>query len=117
MGQTGGDHGGAGVRKISLCQGPDFWESYLRNRIFLKANGVDMDSACEVDEQEEDTDMSVVVQHTSGLVKSALRDSAGGRQRERQLAGRPAYRVWFKLPVEEHSEVQREEQSKERGEK
>ena len=56
--------------------------SFLRNRIFLKANGVDMDSACEVDEQDEDAYMAVVVQHTAGLVKSALRDSAGGRQRE-----------------------------------
>ena len=54
---------------------------------------------------------------TAGLVKSALRDSAGGRQRERQLAGWPAYRVIFELPVEEHSEVQREEQSEERREK
>ena len=43
-----------------------------------------MNSACEVDEQDEDADMAVVVQHTAGLVKSALRDSAGGRQRERE---------------------------------
>ena len=77
-----------------------------------------MDSACEVDEQDEDADMmAVVVQHAAGLVKSALRDIAGGRQRERQLAGWPAYRVCFELPAEEYSEVQREEQREERREK
>ena len=84
--------------------------SFFRNRIFLKSNNVD--SECEDNGQDEEADLAVVVQHSAGPVKSAMRAKAGSRQGERQQLGQLAWRVRFRLPGKEQSG---EEQSERQG--